>query len=76
MSTLTCEKTICWGLNQIEMKMQRWGEKEWIDDLTINHSPVPLPEQERMWALDAKEMESFSKIDLKDVLWWMSIKDT
>jgi hypothetical protein len=28
-----------------------------------------------MWVLDAKEMESFSKIDLRDVSWWMSIKD-
>jgi hypothetical protein len=29
-----------------------------------------------MWALDAKEMESSSKIDIKDVSWWMSIKYT
>jgi hypothetical protein len=28
-----------------------------------------------MWVLDVKEMESPSKIDLKDVSWWMSIKD-
>jgi hypothetical protein len=28
-----------------------------------------------MQALDVKKMESFSKINLKDVLWWMSIKD-
>jgi hypothetical protein len=28
-----------------------------------------------MWAPDAKEMGSSSKIDLKDVLWWMFIKD-
>jgi hypothetical protein len=28
-----------------------------------------------MWVLDVEEMESSSKIDLKDVLWWMSIKD-
>jgi hypothetical protein len=28
-----------------------------------------------MWALDAKEMGSSSKIDLKNVLLWMSIKD-
>jgi hypothetical protein len=27
-----------------------------------------------MRALDAEEMESSSKIDLKDVSWWMSIK--
>jgi hypothetical protein len=29
-----------------------------------------------MWALDAEEMELFSKIDLTDVSWWKSIKDT
>jgi hypothetical protein len=28
-----------------------------------------------MSALDVKEMESSSKIDLKDVSWWKSIKD-
>jgi len=28
-----------------------------------------------MQALDVKEMESSSKINLRDVLWWMSIKD-
>jgi hypothetical protein len=48
---------------------------EWIYGLTTNHSFAPLPEQERMWALDVEEMKSPSKIDLKDVLWWMSIKD-
>jgi hypothetical protein len=29
-----------------------------------------------MWVLDVEEMESSSKIDdLKDVLWWMSIRN-
>jgi hypothetical protein len=28
-----------------------------------------------MGALNAKEMESSSKIDLRDVSWWKSIKD-
>jgi hypothetical protein len=28
-----------------------------------------------MWVLDVEEMKSSSKIDLRDVLWWMSIKD-
>jgi hypothetical protein len=28
-----------------------------------------------MWALDVEEMESSSKIDLRDVSWWMSIID-
>jgi hypothetical protein len=43
--------------------------------LTTNHSHAPLSEQEQMRALDAKEMESSSKINLRDVLWWKSIKD-
>jgi hypothetical protein len=46
-----------------------------IYGLTTNHNPTPLPKQERMQALDVKEMESSSKINLRDVLWWMSIKD-
>jgi len=28
-----------------------------------------------MWVLDVEEMESTSKIDLRDVLWWTSIED-
>jgi hypothetical protein len=28
-----------------------------------------------MWAIDAEEMESSSKIFLRDVSWWMSIKN-
>jgi hypothetical protein len=40
---------------------------EQIDGLAINHSPTPLPKQKQMRALEAKEMESSSKIDLKDV---------
>jgi hypothetical protein len=28
-----------------------------------------------MQALNVEEMESSSKIDLRDVLWWMSIKE-
>jgi len=28
-----------------------------------------------MWALDVEEIESSSKINLRDVLWWMFIKD-
>jgi hypothetical protein len=28
-----------------------------------------------MWALDVEEMKSCSKIDLKNVSWWMSSKD-
>jgi len=51
--------------------------KEWMDRcLTINHSPTSLPKQERMWAPNVKEMKSSSKINLKDVSWWMSITNT
>jgi len=28
-----------------------------------------------MRALDVEEMESFSKINLRDVSWWMSLKE-
>jgi hypothetical protein len=48
---------------------------EWIDGLATDHSHVPLPEQKQMEALDVEEMKSSSKIDLRDVLWWMSIID-
>jgi hypothetical protein len=48
-------------------------QNEQIDGLTINYSLAPLPEQKKMQILDIKEMESSSKIDLKDLSWWMSI---
>jgi hypothetical protein len=50
-------------------------QNERVNGLTINQNLAPLPEQEWMRALDAKKMESSSKIDLKDVPQWMSIKD-
>jgi hypothetical protein len=58
------------------MKIKCVLRNEQIDNLATNHSPTLLPKQERMWTLNAKEMEPSSKIDLKDVLWWMSIKNT
>ncbi len=51
-----------------------WNER--INALTTNYSPTPLLEQKWMQALDVEEMESCSKIDLKDVSWCKSIKDT
>jgi hypothetical protein len=39
-----------------------------IDGLAINYNPAPLPKQKRMPALDVEEIESSSKINLKDVL--------
>jgi hypothetical protein len=74
---IACEKII--KLRQkcnIEIKIECVMRNKWIDGLAINHSPAPLHEQEQMQALDAKEMESSSKIDLRDVLWWMPIKKT
>ncbi len=58
---------------EVKVKCVMWNE--WIYGLTTNHNLAPLPKQGWMWTLDAEEMESSSKIDLKDVLWWMSIKD-
>jgi len=40
-----------------------------------NHSPTPLFEEKQMQALDVEEMDSSLKIDLRDVSWWLSIKD-
>jgi hypothetical protein len=42
-------------------------QNKWINGLTINHSPTLLPKQKRMQVLEVKEMESSSKINLKDV---------
>jgi hypothetical protein len=57
------------------MKVECAMQNKWINGLTTNHNSTPLFEQKQMWVLDAKEMESSFKIDLRDVLWWMSIKD-
>ncbi len=50
-------------------------QNEWINSLTTNHSHAPLPKQERMQALNVKELEPSSNIDLTYVSWWMSIRD-
>jgi predicted transcriptional regulator len=57
------------------MNVKSAMRNEWIDGLVANHSHAPLLEQKQMRALNAKEIESFSKIDLKDVSWWKSIKN-
>jgi hypothetical protein len=64
-----------WKCN-IEVKIKCVMRNERIYGLTTNHNPIPLPEQEWMQILDAKEMESSSKIYLKDVSWCKSIKDS
>jgi hypothetical protein len=65
--------------NQDENAMLRWKWgvmwNERIYSLTTNHNPAPLPKQKRMRALGVGEMESSSNIDLRDVSWWMSIKN-
>jgi hypothetical protein len=81
MFTFTREKTRCQKLikqkqkHNVEVKIECVMWNEWIDGLTINHSFTPLLKKKRMWVLNAKEMESSSKINLKDVLWCMSIKN-
>jgi hypothetical protein len=50
-------------------------QNEPINGLANNHSVTLLPKQEQMRVFDVKKMDSSSKIDLKDVSWWMSIKD-
>ncbi len=51
--------------NEVKIQCAMWNEQ--IQGLTINSSSTPLPKQEQMWALDDEEMESSSKIGLKDV---------
>jgi hypothetical protein len=48
---------------------------EQIDGLIINHNLMPLFEQKWIQILKAKKMKSSSKIDLKDMSWWMFVKD-
>jgi hypothetical protein len=63
-----------WKWN-VQVKVKCAMQNEWIDDLTINYCLAPLLKQEKMWVLNAKEMESSSKVYLNHVLWRMSIKD-
>jgi hypothetical protein len=58
-----------------KVKLKCAIQNKQIYGLTTNHSPTPLLEQEQMWNLDVEKMEWSSKIALKDVSWWMSIKD-
>jgi hypothetical protein len=58
---------------KVKVKCAIWNKQ--IDGLAINNSFAPLIEQGQMWALEVEEMEPSSKIDLKDVLKWKSIKD-
>jgi len=64
-----------WKCN-VKVKVECVMRNEQIDGLTINHSLAPLPKQKQMRILDAEEMESSSKIDLRNVSWWMYIKET
>jgi hypothetical protein len=58
---------------KVKIKCAMWNEQ--TDGLAINHSYAPSPKQEWMWTLDAKEMESSSKINMEGVSWKMSIKN-
>jgi hypothetical protein len=58
----------------VEVKVESVMRKH-INGLVTNHSLAPLLKQEWMWVLNVEEIESSSKIDLKDVLWCMFIKD-
>jgi len=58
-----------------KVKVEYAMQNKQINGLTINHSPAPLHRLERMQVLNDQEMESFSKIYFKNVLWWMSIKN-
>jgi hypothetical protein len=51
---------------KMKVECVMWNKQ--IDGLVIYHSPTPLPKQKQMWVLDVEEMESSSKIDLKEVL--------
>jgi hypothetical protein len=55
------------------MKVKCVMSNEWIDGLLINHSPTPLPKQEQMRALDAKEMVRWKGVqpmqNYNNVLW-------
>ncbi len=63
-----------WKCNiEVQIECVMWNG--WIDGLITTHNLAALLEQEWMRALDVKEMESSSKISLRDVSWWMSIKD-
>jgi hypothetical protein len=50
------------------MKVECAMRNEQINGLATNHNLVPLFEQEQMQALDANEMKSSFKINLRDVL--------
>jgi hypothetical protein len=51
---------------KVKVECVMWNKQ--IDGLAINHSPTPLSKQKQMWVLHVEEMESSSKIDLKEVL--------
>jgi hypothetical protein len=49
------------------MKVKCAMQNQQIDGLITNHNHAPLLEQKQMQAPDVKEMESSSKIDLRDL---------
>jgi hypothetical protein len=55
-----------WKCN-LEMKVECVMQNEQIDGLTTNNNLAPLLKQEWMWTMNVEKIQSFSKIDLKDV---------
>jgi len=57
---------------EVKIECAIWNER--INGLTINHSLALLAKQKQTHALDVEEMESFKKVNLKDVSWWIPSK--
>jgi hypothetical protein len=76
-----CFAPCCWALNirepQKTLNLQLFQVLGFTPTLGQSGvaTPIPLLKQKQMWNLEIEEMESSSKIDLRDVLWWMLIKD-
>jgi predicted nucleotide-binding protein (sugar kinase/HSP70/actin superfamily) len=49
-------------------------QNEQIYDLAINHSLAPFLKHKQIQVLSVKKIKSSSKINLKNVSWWMFIK--
>jgi hypothetical protein len=58
-----------------KMKVECAIQNEHIDDLATNQPFTPLSKQEWMQALNVEEIELSFKVDIRDVPWWMSIKN-
>jgi len=57
------------------VKVECAMQNKQINSIVTNHSLAPLPKEKQIRTLKTKEIKSSSKINLRDVSWWMSIKD-